>query len=255
MISRRHRGAFEIGLAVLAAVAYFGVRNLTEGRTDRALAHAVDLFAFEQDLHLDLEARIQAVVDEQWLVNVVNWVYIWGHWPVIITSMVALYWLRPEHYVRLRNAFFISGAIGLVIFALYPVAPPRLAGLGLVDTVTIHSHSYRVLQPPGFTNRYAALPSLHAGWNLILAVVVWQAVARWWVRAGLVALATAMTFSVVATANHFVLDVIAGISLAVFGLLVASWAGRLGDGVEGEAEANPPGEDRPTRALETIRSG
>jgi membrane-associated phospholipid phosphatase len=219
----RRLGALrEVALALLAAAAYFGVRNLTEGDETDAVRHATDLFALERRLYLDLEAAAQELVaSRQWLVDAVNWIYIWGHWPVIIPVMVGLYLASRHHYRRLRNAFFISGAIGLVIFATYPVAPPRLADLGLLDTVTLHSHSYRVLQPPGFTNRYAALPSLHAGWNLILSVVVWQAVSRWWVRGLLVALATAMGFSVVATANHFVLDVVLGVALALLGLAVA----------------------------------
>ena len=92
-----------------------------------------------------------------------NWIYIWGHWPVILTAAIVLYRLRPERYTLLRNAMFVSGVIGFLFFALLPVAPPRLADPSLIDTVTLHSEAYRALQPPGLTNQYAAFPSLHFG--------------------------------------------------------------------------------------------
>ena len=70
---------------------------------------------------------------------------------------------------------FLSGAIGFLFFALLPVAPPRLADPSLIDTVTLHSEAYRALQPPGLTNQYAAFPSLHFGWNLLVGFAVWGA--------------------------------------------------------------------------------
>lgn len=94
-----------------------------------------------------------------------NWVYIYGHWPVIGITLVWLFLRAPDDYRLLRNAMFVSGAIGLVLFALFPVSPPRFGVLELVDTVTERSDSYRALQPPGLINRYAAFPSLHFGWN------------------------------------------------------------------------------------------
>ena len=102
-----------------------------------------------------------------------------------------------------------------------PYPPPRLAGLGFADTVTMHSDSYRVLQPPAFVNQYAALPSLHVGWNLLVGIVVASVAASVLVRwlAGL--LPVLMSVAVVTTGNHYVVDGLAGASLALFGLWVA----------------------------------
>ncbi len=76
----------------------------------------------------------------------------------------------------------LSGAVGLVVFMTYPVAPPRLADPELVDTVTEFSTAYRVLQPPAFTNPYAAMPSLHVGWDLLIGIAV-VVNARWlWLK-------------------------------------------------------------------------
>ena len=95
----------------------------------------------------------------------------------------------------------LSGAIGMVIFALWPVAPPRLADLGLVDTVTEYSRSYRVLQPPAFTNQYAAMPSLHMGWDLLIGLAIIVAASRLWVRVIGGLLPVLMGWAVVATAE------------------------------------------------------
>jgi PAP2 superfamily len=224
---RPHAIAREVALIVAAWFLYFGVRAISEGRTSAAVAHARALLRLEDALGVDWEAGFQrAALHHHTLVTLANWVYIWGHWPVIAAVAVWLYRREPSAYRLLRNAMFISGAIGLAVFALYPVAPPRLMPLGLVDSVTTWSHAYRVLQPPALTNPYAAMPSLHFGWDLLVGVMlVWYGRRRV-VRAAGVALPAAMAIAVVATANHFVLDVVAGAALALLGLAVASRLGR-----------------------------
>jgi membrane-associated phospholipid phosphatase len=115
-----------------------------------------------------------------------------------------------------------SGAIGMVVFVLYPVAPPRLADLGLVDTVALHSEAYRVLQPPAFSNLYAAMPSLHVGWNLLMGIAIATAAGHWLLRAVGYALPVLMAASVVLTANHYLVDVVAGAVVALLGLVIAT---------------------------------
>jgi hypothetical protein len=216
---RTHPLAYEAILITLAILAYFGVRNVTAGSPEAAFANADRIIAFQERLGLDWEDEIQAaIIDREWLVDAANWVYIWGHWPVIISAAVVLFLWRRDHYVLLRNALFISGAIGFLFFGLFPVAPPRYLDLGLVDTVTDRSYAYRALQPPGLTNQYAAFPSLHAGWNLLVGIVVFLAFARLAPRVFAVLMPTAMALAVVATANHFVVDVFAGFAVVLVGL-------------------------------------
>ena len=73
------------------------------------------------------------------LVDAVNAMYIWGHWPLLIVGGFLLFHLGQGEYRRLRTVILLSGGLGLVVFALFPVAPPRLAPVGLRDTVTLHS--------------------------------------------------------------------------------------------------------------------
>jgi hypothetical protein len=210
---------WQAALIALAALCYFGVRDLTEGAADTATANARSLVDLETSLGIEWERAMQEwLIEHSDLVTLANWVYIYGHWPVIIATLTWLFVRHPPEFYLLRNALFISGAIGLVIFVLFPVAPPRLGVLDVVDTVTQRSSSYRTLQPPGLINRYAAVPSLHFGWNLLVGIVVWRVTRRPWLRALAVLMVVAMGLAVVVTANHYVLDVVAGAAVALTGL-------------------------------------
>jgi len=204
-------------LFVLAGVCvYFGVRGVTASDADTAQQNAADLVDLERAVGIYVEPRLQDMIDNSdAIMTFMNWVYIWGHWPVITAVLLWLFLRHPPGYREVRNTMLLSGGIGLVVFVLSPVAPPRLAELGLVDTVTQYSTSYRVLQPPAFVNQYAAMPSLHVGWDLLMgiAMVTWSS--HLLVRALGVALPTLMAISVVLTANHYVIDAIAGIALVL----------------------------------------
>jgi hypothetical protein len=217
MYAARWRAVPRELLFVLAGIGvYFGVRGITASDADTAQQNAVDLVQLERDVGLYVEAELQGMIDGSGAVmTFMNWVYIWGHWPVITAVLLWLFLRHPAGYREIRNTMLLSGGIGLVIFVVYPVAPPRLAGLGLVDTVTEYSTAYRVLQPPAFVNQYAAMPSLHVGWDLLMgiALVTWSTHLA--VRALGVALPALMTASVVLTANHYLVDAVAGVALVL----------------------------------------
>jgi membrane-associated phospholipid phosphatase len=234
-----------------AALCYFGVRGLTQSSLVPARENARDLMAVERGLGLDWETWLQGVIiDHDRWVDLVNWVYIYGHWPVIGVTLAWLFLRAPDRYYLIRNAMFVSGAIGLVVFALLPVAPPRLGVLDVIDTVTQRTEAYRTLQPPGLINRYAALPSLHLGWNLLVGVILWRTTRNRLVRAFAVAMPVAMAFAVVATGNHYVLDVVAGAVVALAGLWIARMLPAL---VPTPGWARPPADEarRPEGAVLT----
>lgn len=214
----------QFGLIAAAVLLYFGVRGQTEGDPSLAIANAQDLLAFERAIWLDVEAGLQSLIlPHHWAVTIVNWIYIWGHWPVIAATLVWLHRTRPFDYLLLRNALFLSGAIGLVIFVTHPVAPPRLLPSGYVDTVTELSTSYRVLQPPSLVNKYAALPSLHVGWNLLIGLAIHRTRVNRAARVFGVVSPMAMVAAVVLTGNHYVVDAILGIVVALTGLALSLW--------------------------------
>jgi hypothetical protein len=221
---RRHRAHFrEIALLAVAALTYFGVRNLTVGAEAEAFSNADRLARLEERARIAWERPLQeAVLGHDVVLTLLNWIYIWGHWPVIITAAILLYRTRPDRYLLLRNAMFLSGAIGFLFFALLPVAPPRLVDPSLIDTVTLHSEAYRALQPPGLTNQYAAFPSLHFGWNLLVGIAVWGATRNLLLRSLSILGPAAMAAAVVLTANHFVLDLGGGLVVVLFALWIVS---------------------------------
>jgi membrane-associated phospholipid phosphatase len=223
--SRHERLLWTLGQGALVGFlvfCYFRVRHLTEGARDVAVAHGRDLVSLERHLGIDVEGATQRLFTRSGLVETLaNWVYIYGHWPVIIATMSWLAWRHRDVFLRLRDAMVISGALGMVVFVTYPVAPPRLLHLGLVDTVAEHSSAYRVLQPPAFTDQYAAMPSLHAGWDLLVGIAIVTAAGSVALRIVGIVLPVLMMTAVVATANHYVIDVVAGVALVLFGQLVA----------------------------------
>ncbi len=215
--------AKQVALVALAVLFYFGVRGLTESDAAIAIEHGRNVLALEQRIGIAFTPEFQDTITEvPFLAKLGNWVYIWGHWPVIVATLVWLHERHRYHYLLLRNAMFLSGAIGLVIFMLYPVAPPRLIDAGFVDTVTSWSTSYRILQPPSLVNKYAAIPSLHVGWNLLVGIQIWRASRSSFTRIIALIGPLMMPLSVIVTANHYVLDGFAGAGVALFGYALAT---------------------------------
>lgn len=214
------RLAGEVAIVVPAYFAYFTVRGLVETREAQAFHRAIDIIELEQALGIFWEPGLQSyILRFDWLVNLANWTYIWGHWPVIAFAAIWLFLLHREAYSVYRNAFLISGGIGLIIFFMLPVAPPRfMDAWGFVDTVTERSQAYRVLQPPAFVNQYAAMPSLHFGWNLLVGIAIFRHGKSRLFKVIGVALPVVMFASIVLTANHYIIDGFAGGMLALLGL-------------------------------------
>jgi len=122
--------------------------------------------------------------------------------------------------VYFRNAMFVSGAFGLVVFSRYPVAPPRMLE-GFTDTVSEGSRHFFVSQAKGLINPYAALPSFHSGWFVLAGVVLLMTTRRRWSRVALVATIPIMPVTVVLTANYYLVDVVLGVVLSIGALLLA----------------------------------
>nr|WP_264202893.1 phosphatase PAP2 family protein [Streptomyces bambusae] len=204
------------------------------GRAD-AEAHATLLLSAERLLGLDIEHAVnRAVVGFPRLEGFFDFYYTSFHFTVPLAVLGVLYWRRPADYRRARAALGLATVIALAGFWLFPLAPPRLMpGLGFVDTVhgpqDLADPQYGVLT--GISNQYAAMPSLHFGWSLWCAVVVVLLAPKGWQRllGALHPVLTACT--IVATANHWVLDAAGGavVVAAGFALVHALW-GPLGSG-------------------------
>ncbi|MGI8925796.1 MAG: phosphatase PAP2 family protein [Tepidiformaceae bacterium] len=217
-------GVHEAALVIVAFLVYFLIRGSVVDRAPEALANARDLVSLERDLGLYWELEMQSwMLGHHWLIKFMNWVYFWGHLPVVIAFAVALWVWHRRTYSLMRNAFLVSGAIAVVIYWAYPVAPPRLLPeAGFIDTMAVFDRvGYNAQETSAFVNPYAAVPSLHFGWSLLLGgAVAW--VGRHPILQLLgIAWPIAMFFSIVLTGNHFILDAVAGAIVSFAGLGIA----------------------------------
>ncbi len=213
----------EILLLASTLPLYYLVRGTAHERVGEALARGVQLIKFEKSLGIFWEADLQRLVlDYDWLVQLLNGVYLYGHLPVIGALAVWLYIRHRPQYVLMRNAFLISGAMGLVVYVFFPVAPPRfLPEWGFVDTIVGQYNTGRPLTPSFFVNEYAAMPSLHFGWNLLVGAAVWTASRNIALRAFAVLMPFFMFAVIVLTANHYFVDAGAGLLAVILGAAIA----------------------------------
>jgi len=215
--------ARELCLAVILYFVYYLVRGMVKDQVDVARERANALIHFERRLGIFLEPTIQQhALHHDLLIRFVNWVYVWWFWPTIIFGLCWLYLYHRDEYGAYRNAILISGAMGLVVFALFPLAPPRfIDGLGIADTVRQRSVSSHVLLPQGLANKYAAMPSLHVGWTFLMGTALMRFGRHAITRVGGGLLPICMFTSVVVTGNHYILDGLVGMAFTMIALAAA----------------------------------
>ena len=179
-------------------------------------AHAiVDL---EQSLSVDVEAGVQDAFDGTWALWVLNHLYLAAQLVVVPGALVVLYRRSRGHYELLRNTVLATWLISLPVYALFPVAPPRLADIGLVDTITSQTGvALDSKLTTAFYNQYAAVPSLHAGFAVAVSAALAAAATRRAWRVAAWVWGPTVCLAVVATGNHFVTDIAAGIVITVLG--------------------------------------
>jgi len=196
-------------------------RQLATGHTAAAFHNAHRVWGFERTLHLPHETAVQSVLlDQGTVVHLANTYYATVHFPATVAFLVWLYVKRPAHYVWARRVLAVVTAAALVLPFTFPLAPPRmLIGTGLVDTARIYGPS--VYGPPAadhLSNQFAAMPSLHFGWALMVAIGLITATRsrrRWlWLLHPLLTLLV-----IVGTANHYWLDALA--ATAMLGIALA----------------------------------
>lgn len=220
--ARRWPALWELAVVGSGLLLYFLSRGRIEDRHRAAQRNAATLVRMEQWLGIFCEPDINAwVARSRGWTRVWNLVYFWAHAPLISVGAVWLYRRDPPAYRLTRNAFLGSAIIGLISYRLYPVAPPRLMeGHDFLDTMREHSRlSYQAQSLGPFVNPYAAVPSLHFGWSFLLGVgLVIARPKAWWAWLMATVQPALMLVAIVATANHWILDAVAGLIACLVGL-------------------------------------
>jgi membrane-associated phospholipid phosphatase len=199
-----------------------------KSRESLAIANAGHIIDLERGLGVFRERDLQTlIVNNDVVMQVFNAIYMWAHLPLIIAIAIWLYVRHRPHFRVTRNAVLISGAIALIVFQIFPVAPPRLVpGLGFVDTAARVSGVYDTVEPKAFFNPYAAVPSMHVGWVLLMGLTVWRYAGYRRIAWLGLALPVLMAVAVVVTGNHWVFDPASGVLAAIAGLGLALFAER-----------------------------
>jgi hypothetical protein len=214
----------EIALIAVFYGAYTLVRLLIPHNEAAAYTHAGQVMRLEHGLGPNIELKLNhALLSAPLLAKAANIFYATAHFVVTLTVLVWLYRQRPRLYRWLRTSLLLATGIALIGFWVYPLAPPRfLGGAGFVDPVTAF-HSFGLYSSPqagSLTNQFAAMPSMHAGWALWCAVALIVSVRRPLIMT-VATLYPIVTITVIfSTANHYLLDAVAGVLVMAFALFV-----------------------------------
>jgi hypothetical protein len=192
---------------------YDAITNLAPLRLHVAISHAESVLGAEQSLHIDPELAL-----DRWLAGhhtlglLLSDYYDNAHFVVTLGLLGWLWWHRADLYRPLRNSLVLVNLLAFAVFWLYPVAPPRMLK-GFTDVVaSTHAFgSWHAGALASHANQLAAMPSLHIAWAVWCTIALWQLSKRVWVRALAVCYPCLTALAVLATGNHFVLDLVGGL--------------------------------------------
>jgi membrane-associated phospholipid phosphatase len=192
---------------------YQAVRGVAGGKTSVAFDHAQSVIDLERSTHTLFEPGLQqAFIHHDWIIDFANFMYLNSHFVVTTVFLTWLYFQRNETFYFVRNMFMIAMVLAILGYSVYPTAPPRLFPQdGFIDTVTdIAKVNHDTGLISEFVNPYAAIPSMHCGFSLMIgatgALVTRHTISRvlWCIYPALV------FWVVVVTANHYWLDGLLG---------------------------------------------
>ena len=218
---------------MLFLVAYQGyqvVRGIADSHPATALSNGTHIIHLEQSLGAFFEPAFQqAFLNHQWIIDLANWSYFNSHFVITTAFLVWLYLFRNENFNFVRNMFLVAMGLALVGYALFPTAPPRMfPAAGFTDTISSFTNTN---QDASFTsvlvNPYAAVPSMHIAFSLMIAVPAMTLVRSGWARGLWSAYPMVVFFVIVVTANHFWFDAAAGAMVACLAAVTAHQLSRV----------------------------
>ena len=217
----------DLGLFLAAYLLYDVGRWLTAGGAGPAVENshwAVDL---EQRLGFAWEHSVQEALQGGVVMWLLSNIYLAAQLVVLPGSLIWLCRRTPAVYRRLRDTVLATWMIAVPIYALFPVAPPRLAGIGMADTVSQQAAVTLTGHSTMFYNAYAAVPSLHCGFAFAIGIALAAAASRRSNKAAALLWGPTVSLAVVATGNHYVFDIAAGLLVSVAGYLAGPYPARL----------------------------
>lgn len=214
----------EAALVVSMYMLYSWTRSAAPDRVALAFRHADLVEYVQRSMGIDFELQLnQLFLRHLWLADAASYWYQIAHMVVTFGTLIWLWWRRRPQYGVQRTSLVFLWLAGLTTYWLFPLAPPRFALDGAVDTMAAHPVLFAGQESvTGLANLYAAMPSLHVGWSTWVALSIVVTNRSPWRFAAWLYPCT-MTFVVMGTANHYLLDAVAGATYAV----VCWWLARL----------------------------
>jgi hypothetical protein len=221
LFSSRHPLIVEALGVVALYLIYSGSRGFTRGGVTVALEHAGKIVQLEQQLHLFRELEVQRwAAGIPGLVGTLGFAYVTLHLSV---TGACLFWLHrrsPETFPVVRTTLMLSSLFALAGYLVFPTAPPRLADIGIVDTIS-SGHVNLNGMAGRFYNPFAAVPSMHIGYSTIVGISIFRRSSRRLLRIGGILYPLFVLLVIVATGNHFLFDAAAGVLVVALSYLVA----------------------------------
>jgi membrane-associated phospholipid phosphatase len=202
-------------------------RWVAAGDPDTATRHAEWVLRVEDSLGVAVERSVQRALEGGAVMWLLSNAYLAAQLVVLPGALIYLYRRSPAVYARLRNTVLATWLIAIPIYALFPVAPPRLAGLGMTDTVTRQSGIPLTGHSTIFYNSFAAVPSLHCAFAFAVGIALAAAARRRWAKIAALCWGPIVSLAVVATGNHYLFDIAAGLLVGAVGYAVGSLPARL----------------------------
>ena len=204
----------EVGLVVGAYFAYMYTRRLVFPDIEAtALDNARRIVSLEKSLGFFWEPHWQswALDSARGVVLFFNWAYFITFFPIVLTTGIVLYFANRQRYTYYRNVVLISFGFALLMFMLFPLAPPRMLADHFVDTIKIFGPPfYASREAANYYNAFAAMPSVHFSWTVILGIMFFRSGSRWLKILGVV-YPTMTLFAITITGNHYILDAVGGV--------------------------------------------
>ncbi|MCE2465722.1 MAG: phosphatase PAP2 family protein [Dehalococcoidia bacterium] len=223
----------ELTLLVGAYFLYMFIRKYLIPNIElTAFENAARVVTIEGALGLlwELEWQSWAIKSAKAVVIILNWAYIVTFWPIIIATGVILYIFSHDRYIYYRNIILISFVLALILYAAFPLAPPRYLGdLGFIDTIQRFGPTwYGSREMQVYYNAFAAMPSLHFAWTVLFGVMFLRT-KNPWIRPFGVIYPTVTFFAITITGNHYILDAIGGGAVIAASFGVYAYARRIND--------------------------
>jgi membrane-associated phospholipid phosphatase len=214
----------QMGILVAVDIAYETVRGLAEGDRGEALIHGQQIIDLERSTQSFFEPALQAFfLPAHWLIDVANQIYLNSQFSITLAFLIWLYLFRNESFYFVRNMFVVAMGLALVGYTLFPTAPPRmLPEYGFVDTITDFSNvNHDSALAKIFINPYAAMPSMHCAFALMIGGAGVRLSRHWFTKAFWALWPLLVIWVVIVTANHYWLDAALGAAVAATAAVVA----------------------------------